>query len=385
MVKLTDYIQGTKHGKEANRLEREAMENPFLQDALDGFDAVQDDHIQAIRQLENKLASSLQPKKRPSSFRWWALSIAACAILFFGIEIVMHQDETTSTEIAGSHVKSAAKPALKQTPPEIAQNTTQKSLKSTVHKNTTAVSVLAKSAQVSDVQGFTENNTAIMKDVEVAEEAPLKSQVSTVSEDVLNNKTDIADIKSISKDKVAGKIIDEKGEPIIGATIRIRGSNTATISDTNGKFELPAPRSENQKLEAASIGYNKQEVPVSTDSNIIRLQPSDLALNEVVVVGYGTRKMKSMTGAVSSTGKATSRFSEREFQEFVKKNKRPVKCENNSGSLKVSFTVGKSGKLRGLILQEPVCKEAENELKRLMNMSPRWTKIDCRIEMNIQF
>jgi hypothetical protein len=53
-MQLIDYIEGKKHGKEANRLEREAMDDPFLQGALEGFNKVEGDHVEVIKHLEKK-------------------------------------------------------------------------------------------------------------------------------------------------------------------------------------------------------------------------------------------------------------------------------------------------------------------------------------------
>ena len=62
MMKLKDYIQGKRHGKEANRLEREAMNDPFLNDAIDGFDSVEGDHLSVIAELEKQIAGKTRSR-----------------------------------------------------------------------------------------------------------------------------------------------------------------------------------------------------------------------------------------------------------------------------------------------------------------------------------
>jgi len=78
---LKDYIQGDKHGKEANRLEREAMNDPFLQDALEGFDAVTGDHAKVIEKFEKRFAAPPSNKRR--LYLIW--SMAASILLLIGV------------------------------------------------------------------------------------------------------------------------------------------------------------------------------------------------------------------------------------------------------------------------------------------------------------
>ena len=98
--------------------------------------------------------------------------------------------------------------------------------------------------------------------------------------------------------KVTGQILDESGQPIIGATIRLQDSPTGTITDIDGHFSLDVP--EGKKVVVSYIGYIKQTfVPKSNTLNIV-LQEDNQKLDEVVVVGYGSMKQKNITGSVST-------------------------------------------------------------------------------------
>lgn len=101
--------------------------------------------------------------------------------------------------------------------------------------------------------------------------------------------------------KVAGTVTDDKGEPVIGASVIIKGTGTGTVTDFDGRFSVTAdPKA---YLVVSFIGYNTSEVAVNGRSNIdIRLSENSEMLNEVVVVGYGTMKKSDLTGAVSSMG-----------------------------------------------------------------------------------
>lgn len=102
-----------------------------------------------------------------------------------------------------------------------------------------------------------------------------------------------------NKRRITGLIIDPNNEPIIGANIVVKGSTTGTISDLNGNFALNVP--ENAVLVISYIGYTTTEVAVGNQSNItITIQEDTEALDEVIVVGYGTARKNDLTGAISS-------------------------------------------------------------------------------------
>ena len=99
---------------------------------------------------------------------------------------------------------------------------------------------------------------------------------------------------------ITGKITDEKGEPLIGASVFIKGSTGGTTSDIEGRFTLKVPDG-NTVLIFKFIGYTPKEVAVNNQTVInVSLSPDSKSLNEVVVVGYGTQKASNISGSVSS-------------------------------------------------------------------------------------
>ena len=102
------------------------------------------------------------------------------------------------------------------------------------------------------------------------------------------------------KGGVRGTVVDQKGEPIIGATIKIQGSGTGAITDLDGNFNLPAAHA-GAKLVITYIGYNTQTVTAKTGTPMkIVLEESNTMLGDVEVVAYGTQKKVTVTGAISS-------------------------------------------------------------------------------------
>ena len=103
---------------------------------------------------------------------------------------------------------------------------------------------------------------------------------------------------------IKGKVTDTLGVSIPGVNIKLKGTTTGTTTDTDGNYSISAPDG-NGSLIFSYLGFNTQEVEINGRSTIsIQLREKASALNEVVVVGYGTQKKVNLTGAVSVvTGK----------------------------------------------------------------------------------
>ena len=97
--------------------------------------------------------------------------------------------------------------------------------------------------------------------------------------------------------KIAGKITDSKGNPIIGATIKVLGGRAGTVSDADGNYQLSAPP--NSQLQVSYVGYTTKEMSIKGRSvvNVVLYEDTKL-LEELVVIGYGAVKRRSITGAV---------------------------------------------------------------------------------------
>ena len=146
----------------------------------------------------------------------------------------------------------------------------------------------------------------------------------------VNNNYIVITLKDDEKvKKIKGTIKDSAGEPIIGANVTLKGDATVgSITDIDGNFDLSVPS--NATLQVSYIGYNTQDIPVGnksfqlkvskgetlvfsyvgydeqqiliTNQKIlnIRMEPTTMGLDEVVVVGYGSQKKVNLTGAVST-------------------------------------------------------------------------------------
>lgn len=99
--------------------------------------------------------------------------------------------------------------------------------------------------------------------------------------------------------EVKGRVTDEKGQPLEGATILVKGSNVGTKSDGAGNFSISAPAG--STLIISYVGYETTEVNIGNNATVaVQLVPSIATGEQIVVVGYGTQRRSDVTGAVSN-------------------------------------------------------------------------------------
>ncbi|RBL94110.1 SusC/RagA family protein [Chitinophaga flava] len=114
-----------------------------------------------------------------------------------------------------------------------------------------------------------------------------------------NNLVVIAPKSESAAGKVSGKVTDEKGAPLIGVSVKVKGGSQGAVTDLAGGFTLQADAG--AVLIVSYMGFITQEVIVNNNEPLrIILKESTSGLNEVVVIGYGTQRKKDVTGAISS-------------------------------------------------------------------------------------
>ena len=105
---------------------------------------------------------------------------------------------------------------------------------------------------------------------------------------------------------LSGKVVDDKGEIVIGATIVIKGSPISTATNQNGEYTINQVPLGKTTVTVNMIGYSSMDLPIQivSGANVLNfnLNSSTNDLEEVVVIGYGVAKKKQITGSISSVG-----------------------------------------------------------------------------------
>ena len=117
---------------------------------------------------------------------------------------------------------------------------------------------------------------------------------------LMNDRIPVVDIVQQDR-KITGTVNDQQGISVPGAAVQVKGTTIGTVTDIDGKFELEVPSG--AVLVVSYIGMQPQEITVGNKTvfNVV-LSESNIGLDEVVVVGYGTQKKATLTGSISSVG-----------------------------------------------------------------------------------
>ena len=419
-MKLLDYIRGLRKGKEAHRLEKESMQDPFLADAMDGYNQVEGNHEQRIEKLRMQVSAHSAKKKNTYAITW---SIAACLIIGFGIssyflflkksmtDEVFIAEESVSTKLAEPAAPPTpaipATPTVPATPQkEIALATTKVKTDSTPISEITArqadkKDMIAKIQATSQPQqGVPVATVPVMEEVS-EETAALQEVVATMDtfESESDKKMKLAKVATIlpQNNMIKGRVTDGKGEPLIGASVTYKGTNIGTITNMNGEFSL-VKKDDKKRLTAQFIGYDPVEIRVDTSRTmLIAMNENKQALNEVVVVGYGAKKnKKSVTAGTVVKGNEQANkditpqpvIGKRKFQKYLKENLvRPTdeKCAQVKGKVVLTFLVNKEGRPFSIKVKESLCESSDKEAIRLIQEGPDWIYGTKLAEVTVHF
>ncbi|MDR2627476.1 MAG: carboxypeptidase-like regulatory domain-containing protein [Dysgonamonadaceae bacterium] len=349
-MKLTDYIQGQQKGKDAHRIEKEAMKDPFLSDALDGFDRITGNHLSRIENMKKHITASTRAKTGHLKYRNIAASILL--ILSLGGYWLMREKNTSPVKELYSYDEKMKKtiPAEENIPEPVSpQTNTQYSKKQNQH----------------------------------AAEKKIHESPKPVTK-----KSPVQNIK--------GQITDSRGEPLAGASITQQGTNRSVISDIQGHFSLNT--TDTGSLKISYLGYENKKIPLDSAKHdlLIAMHDDELVLNEVVVVSYGTQKKQSMVGSISRIAtpdkipnkKPKPVIGKKAYRKYLIDNMiHPTDdaCKDVKGNVKLSFTVNANTRPDKITIIKSLCPSADQEAIRLIQEGPDWMPGNKAIEITIKF
>jgi TonB family protein len=171
----------------------------------------------------------------------------------------------------------------------------------------------------------------------------------------------------IAGTNISGIIISkDDGQPIIGAAIRIKGTNKSTVTDTNGKFAISAPAGNKETLDIVYIGYDHTFVSAQGgDSLKVELKPNANSLSEVVV-GYGVKKDADEPAAEN----AHPQDGWSSFKKYLQTN--TFLPDGTTGSVSVTFTVDTNGTLSDFKVKKSLNASADQKAIDLIKAGPSW-------------
>lgn len=423
------YLSGKMLPAEMNALEKAALEDPFLAEAIEGFANADLKNLSAdIESLKEKLnertrALVLPIWRRPHFIR----NIAASAVLLIGIGFTLYflntpiespmavnsiKKDTTSSvkdlvhdEREKSESEKSAAPVTTDSNSSGYFNTSPDKTKKVEEDFKKSESRKAKQIPVQPLNGNAAASNEPSKEKEIivaapAPEAALKSEAITKSDTTQPSKVS-AEYKSLDKARVAdndiemrskraadgeyyytkskpikGKIRDNNNKGVPFANIRILNSNRDIYADAAGNFSLT---SEDTAVDVAvkSVGFVSKKASVSANkrANTITMIPSENALEEIVANSNRFQNNKADSTKIEDEDDASPVDGWDNYDIYLANNLRvPIEAITNDlhGEVELSFTVNKNGFLSDFKIEKGISPTCDKEAIRLVRDGPKW-------------
>ncbi|WP_029274245.1 carboxypeptidase-like regulatory domain-containing protein [Pedobacter borealis] len=408
---LEDYLDGKLDAKAMHFVERQALEDPFVAEALEGLKQ-SPKRKQTLSILQKQLYDRVSEK--PIKRKLWGittqrLSIAATAtVAFIAVSILFFMRETNrrNAELAAHkqggvmvQLDSTTNIASVQPKPKedtVTQNSTKAAL---IDKAITAAKTgdLAKNTKAKRALERAEQQMAEVKAAKIATESNRAKAKSAVGfgnyrpSPVTISETVVAAAPAFGSSKIAfsGNVVDQSnGQPVPGAVVKLAGSKNVTATDAKGYFYLPADSNAKDKdLLINAIGFKELPVAGLQDPNAIKSALSgNKSLNEVaLIVGYSRGKKENIAAPKITLraeqnldGKSADSITKPvpvstiNYNQYLENNNKLYNPKGPEQFVILSFKVKSNGRPTNISVIKSLNKKADAEAKRLIQDGPDW-------------
>lgn len=369
-MNLSDYIKGIRKGKVAHQIEKDSMQDPFLYEALEGFDSVKEDHTSRINEIQARIAIKKTKYRKDSSI---LKSIAASIIIILAVGgyflIDTHKTDLYAQEAANIDMIDIYVPQI-----------------------------------------FYEENIAIIAQKNTALAKNFRPTINRFSIDEFTDTT----ISQSEMDILSSDILANNDTPI---TIYMPNEEKYNNKTKLVAHVMPKPESNLAEVEPIVVAEAKTDnIDLSADSNINllasknleRTQPSQsLELNESVVIENRAVAKETLAGSMNRStldrqAKATtSNISKQQsiilpqpiigykkYDAYLQSSlKRPTDdiCKDKKGKVLLEFSIDDTGKPYDIIVKYSLCGTCDKEAIRLVESGPKWTIGSERVTIKVEF
>ena len=407
---LLRYISGQMTPAEMHVLEKAALDDPFLADALEGLQQEESLKVQKdLETLDQRLTNRVDPKvvPMPPRIKWWRVAIVASIIGMMGLSYYLFtlRDEELPA-IAQVTTNKAQDSGMTPGPEMLFPDSTTTTVKLEENKtgsekvkpiispssidnnNVSSISKSEKTLPDQPPRPIAQDNRAI-----AAAEAAKVSASQAEKEEIAETQPVMPNKKARSKSfqpsslengpeiyYFIGRVIDQEDKPVAFANIAIRESQRTNYTDANGNFKLIAGDS-TLEVDIKSVGYISRYARLSTSR----------ALNKVILQPKGGSKKKSTLKTPVKPANDISDDSESDpslekpdaeprdgfaaYQFYLLNNVRlPAEAANKGlkGVVELSFLVGDNGRLSDFKVEKSLCHSCDKEAIRLIKDGPPW-------------
>ena len=421
---IEKYKRGELSSSQMHELEKRALQDPFLADALEGTEQItSDDFSTDINELnsriqskaDQKLVASMLASSKPekivqtSSNKFiWPLRIAASVLLIIGIFWLAMQLMPLSPTKNMAMKKEEPKPTISAQEKEDINKKSETKHEQSNFKKSELENISSKQSALGD------RAVSSAKSIESESAAPAlhpKEELEALhvekskeqptadkeAELAMDDKTAVelskAELKklseplaapsmaarkksfSIAKEVIKGRVLSEEdGTPLPGVNVIVQGTSIGTVTDEKGYYQLPSEGID-KNLVFSFIGFQSQTLPVINQQNIdVKLAPDISQLSEVVVVGYGVAKEDADSEPIVK--RAEPKGGIRAYDKYLDNNVRyPTEAlaKNIKGKVQIRFTVKTDGQLEDFQIVKSLGSGCDEEVVRLVKQGPTWS------------
>ena len=336
-MNILDYIKGNRRGKEANRLEREAMSDPFLDDALEGFESVSGNHEEIVSRLRDRITVRSRGRRRRNVRTWTA--VAAVGLLFL--------------TVGGVYWGWQQRPDM---PPQVADVQEPDVLSAEfISDSTTRIAQAAEVRQQAEIQ----EDTAAPE---------LEEQTMRVTADIINIVADDAKIDT----QLSFSDFDQETEMVFIPEPARERVQEETLD------EMVIVPSSGQKIMAESTPSALQDSAIEVDRSGSAVASGVQARRSAS--GTVTEMEESALAELTENQKAWQRHLERNQARQFDEAGEPIR-----GKVVVEFRVNRQGRPQNIRIIESLTPGSDREALRLLATGPDWDRTDGRTQITIEF
>ncbi len=363
---IARYLRGEMTAAEMHALEKEALNDPFLSDALEGAQATQpNEFLFDLRELQSSVANRAG-KRRPKmiSFWNWSIGIAAGLIL-----------------VAASGIYLIGKLSVKQNALAEQMEVTDRSAYGDVQMNDTIEIVMprvrpaiASREEVRRIErvatGFSARPT--QREVEANLTDPSSLQIQREQQPQENPSRNTAPALSINPRVIQGTVTSsDDGSAMPGVNVVVQGTNIGTITDAEGKYEITLHQPD-QKLEFSFIGVKTVQAETRNKTSVnVALTPDYESLSEVVVAGKSVSDEEHPTFNLAAPEGGKDAYTKYLQQKLVYP--KQALANQVEGTVRIRFTVDDNGNLSNFKVISSLGYGCDEEAIRLIREGPGWS------------
>jgi len=399
------YLRGELSNQERHSLEKSLEADPFEKAAMEGFESITPDQVEDdLLSLHSRIRKRLSKRRRVAIY-----SVAATVASLLIVGTVFLQIHNFNPGVSEKqYIPEESHPA----PP--AQQIEQEEVDQVAEPQGSAMAAPAPEAELQKAEPITymEAQPAVKgvesqadevvaePDSESRQEKRATRRKETMVPPVSERPDEIPQV-SINEEELAQQISGtvsgivisaEDQQPIPGANIVIRGLSSGTVSDLDGRFNLPADEDSNTTLVASYIGMETQEYQVGDQNEVeLIMQPAANSLDEIIVVASGTEDNKMKESAFTA---AEPTIGFKDFKLYIEENIQfPLEDTiNQKAVVVIKFKVGGTGEISEIMTLRSPGELFTDEAIRLLTEGPSWNParnengpIDDWIRMRIVF